>query len=479
MTIKNNKLNGTDFIAGELLTAANLNDTNNAIIDEHRTLAVPSAQQSFEILKASGSIDNEDFIFADRFTSAAGVKSTVDTTNTTSLFIYNKYELKMTGTGDGADDSNVHGLTLSSTSSNVAKTGIQIYCKVNSILKSVTKYASDASTKAYLYKGQDYATAGLMDTGSTFSSNISTFSGNVLLIAGNYYWIVCDKVGASRAYYFNNATFPYSNTNFNITKGRDTTAESTVQAFSVVSFITQNVSGNTTSSTLIVQPTTLTGSELVLSNFAKVVLVSSNAGDGANDTRTNSGTGDTGFSSTEKHGVNILYPTGIVLKSVNKKSTCTATKCYLIRGGTTGQTLESVTFSTNTATFTKNIVLKSGDIIAVDNSGSSYSIRYFSSPPTYPLSMTDYSITINDFGGSNGNAVIDTITTQNATGALTSISNITVDITDGTTTLSAQNINDTINISSLGGGQLKLTYNLSTTDSTITPEVYGIGGILK
>ena len=53
--------------------------------------------------------------------------------------------------------------------------------------------------------------------------------------------------------------------------------------------------------------------------------------------------------------------------------------------------------------------------------------------------------------------------------------NITVDVTDGTNTISNQPINTIINISSLSSGDLGLTFNLSTTDNTATPYISGFG----
>jgi hypothetical protein len=56
---------------------------------------------------------------------------------------------------------------------------------------------------------------------------------------------------------------------------------------------------------------------------------------------------------------------------------------------------------------------------------------------------------------------------------------ITVDISDGTTTLSSQAINSMIGIDSLSSGTLKLTFNLITTDTSVTPVLYGYGVFMK
>ena len=60
--------------------------------------------------------------------------------------------------------------------------------------------------------------------------------------------------------------------------------------------------------------------------------------------------------------------------------------------------------------------------------------------------------------------------------------NVTVDISDGTTTLSAQAITNkstgVIDMTSLSSGTLKLTFNLSTTDTSVTPVQRGWGALI-
>ncbi len=56
---------------------------------------------------------------------------------------------------------------------------------------------------------------------------------------------------------------------------------------------------------------------------------------------------------------------------------------------------------------------------------------------------------------------------------------MTVDISDGTTTLSAQALNSVLDVSSLSTGTLKLTFNLATTDTTVTPTLKGYGVYIK
>ena len=56
---------------------------------------------------------------------------------------------------------------------------------------------------------------------------------------------------------------------------------------------------------------------------------------------------------------------------------------------------------------------------------------------------------------------------------------LTVDITDGTTTLSAQSLNTVIELAGFVAGTLKLTFNLATTDVTVTPTLKGYGVYIR
>lgn len=65
---------------------------------------------------------------------------------------------------------------------------------------------------------------------------------------------------------------------------------------------------------------------------------------------------------------------------------------------------------------------------------------------------------------------------DNTTPTNTSIS---VDISDGTTTLAAQNFNEVIGLTGFSSGTLKLTFNLDTTDTSATPTLKGYGVLIK
>ncbi len=57
--------------------------------------------------------------------------------------------------------------------------------------------------------------------------------------------------------------------------------------------------------------------------------------------------------------------------------------------------------------------------------------------------------------------------------------NITADITDGTTTLSAQPLNEVIGLTGFTSGTLEVTFNLTTTDTSVTPTITGYGVYIK
>jgi len=56
---------------------------------------------------------------------------------------------------------------------------------------------------------------------------------------------------------------------------------------------------------------------------------------------------------------------------------------------------------------------------------------------------------------------------------------LTVDISDGTTTLSAQNLNENIGLVGFSSGTLKLTFNLDTTDTLVSPKIKGYGVLIR
>lgn len=77
------KTGGTSPIDGQRYFAQDFIDSTNSVVD---LSALGVAQMAYQMLRNSGSIQNEDFLFADRFTTSVGVKSTVDESNTTAKY---------------------------------------------------------------------------------------------------------------------------------------------------------------------------------------------------------------------------------------------------------------------------------------------------------------------------------------------------------------------------------------------------------
>lgn len=90
MGVKNTKLGGTDWVDGNILYAADLNDTNDEILEAGTQ---GSAQNANKTLKAAGAYENGGVTAAENYTVAAGINGTVDTVNSTCTFNTNGYVL--------------------------------------------------------------------------------------------------------------------------------------------------------------------------------------------------------------------------------------------------------------------------------------------------------------------------------------------------------------------------------------------------
>lgn len=132
-------------------------------------------------------------------------------------------------------------------------------------------------------------------------------------------------------------------------------------------------------------------------------------------------------------------------------------------------------------------LLKAGRYYYIQESVTAYTNNYV---PNFTQTFPDNTpADIKLTGGSYSTSVTDStaynfgilgLVTQNLTGAATKITNITADISDGTTTISAQPIDGTpIDISTLGVGALKLTFNLTSTDASYKAELFGFGGYIQ
>lgn len=133
-------------------------------------------------------------------------------------------------------------------------------------------------------------------------------------------------------------------------------------------------------------------------------------------------------------------------------------------------------------TFSVVITLTASDLVTQIESHSG---TYFSYTSQF-ANTSGSNLTFQEYLTNTSGTVIADSGTKTLDGTETSIiiypkithtanTSMTVDISDGTTTLSAQSLNEVINISSLSSGTLKLTFNLATTDTTETPEFEGYG----
>ena len=90
MAIKSNLIGGIDYATPTArIKPTDLNDTNNAIINQSINLA----QVPYTTLKSTGEWTNEGGLLADRFTTAIGVNSTVQVDESDSAFLDNKYSI--------------------------------------------------------------------------------------------------------------------------------------------------------------------------------------------------------------------------------------------------------------------------------------------------------------------------------------------------------------------------------------------------
>lgn len=183
----------------------------------------------------------------------------------------------------------------------------------------------------------------------------------------------------------------------------------------------------------------------------------------------------------------------------------------IIRGSTT---LASVTAAggnsgtTGTATFTisdYDSILASGDTITVQSvytggvcynktgqtySGTDFSYTSQNVPATNSGSVVPFEFTDASYSTSGTETVLsdtDTLTLGGTEEFITvygdksvpTNTTLTVDVSDGSTTLSAQALDEAIDVSSLSTGTLELTFNLASSNGASTPFIKGWGVVLK
>lgn len=227
----------------------------------------------------------------------------------------------------------------------------------------------------------------------------------------------------------------------------------------------------------------LNGSETFLQLYASENDdIYTGSGDGSDITPAHGETlGDT-TARTTSEGFSIISKAEVVLKTITKNASCTATHAYIYDDNY--NLIEKAAFSGNAATITTNVVLRPGKryILEADSEGASYT-RASNSTVTLPItnnniifnqSTIDGALTGTPFGFIFN---IDSITTQALTGSSTQQTSIDYDVSDGTTTISNASLNEAVDISSLSTGFLQITFNVTGT-ATFTKKLYGFGGRL-
>lgn len=239
--------------------------------------------------------------------------------------------------------------------------------------------------------------------------------------------------------------------------------------------------------------------------------ISNISGDGVDDTDNASTTWDSSPSITISRGYRIQANNNCVLKTVTRASGCTATRCRLFTDGGT-LIASTTTLATDTFTFATPPIMISGVYykLELDASGATYTSRSNSSP-SFPYSgvnidFTERSIAQVSSGTSNADNITSCVTQTGEYDSSSTVvcdsnlktldgteksiciyadkttptnSSMTVDISDGTTTLSAQSFNTAIGLTGFSSGTLKLTFNLNSTDTSVTPSLLGYGVYIK
>ena len=223
---------------------------------------------------------------------------------------------------------------------------------------------------------------------------------------------------------------------------------------------------------------------------------------------------DLTVSTNSYNGMKIYMNSARSLLKIEKMPNSTATQAHLLDSSKT--LVATATFDGNIATFSSAVSLSNATTYYFATSivgGGNYTMVR-DTIASFPINLTEFNITgglltgddstnqmedikIVTFGDGTyetDNIVVCDTNTLTLDGTETSIcvytnvdlpadTSITVDISDGTTTLSAQaitkNSTGVIDISSLSSGTLELTFNLATTDTDVTPSLYGYGVFLK
>lgn len=218
-------------------------------------------------------------------------------------------------------------------------------------------------------------------------------------------------------------------------------------------------------------------------------------------------------SANQSRGMRIQIVNNCVIKSITKHASCTATRAKVLRDD--GTLITSASFSGNTATFTitGQEMLKSGNYyrLECDNSGSNYTTMRYDTA-AYPYNGTNFNYTHRSQDGTGTSTDytynITSVISQNATyntgktvetneiislavapksilvyghKTLPTNTSITVDVSDDGGTsfeITGQSLNSYIDTSTMAGTSLSLKFTLATSDTSVTPLLYGYSVIV-
>ena len=205
-------------------------------------------------LQATASLDGGQSatMLRDIYTDTTGFLDSVNTSNTTTTFIVDKY---YNATSDaGIHVTEAHGETLNANANKTTKSGFTFTIGGTGLyLKSILKHASTPATRGYLLD----ASCDVLAT-ATFIGNTATFSVPYpTLTASTKYYVGVDAQGSSirEDYRTNIANFPISGTALTWTAGLWDGQENATTGAGVVNIITNDTTGLGTPDDLLVETT--------------------------------------------------------------------------------------------------------------------------------------------------------------------------------------------------------------------------------
>jgi len=179
-----------------------------------------TAQLAYEQVKSdSTEWTNTDYLGADIFTVAAGAKTTIDTSASTGGYSNN---LEFYTTYDNSLET--INITSSHTfsGSSIAKKGFKLHANTTHIL-GIAKITSTHSSSIYKkwYLGTTSGGSELASGDIDISGNTGIMIINEELTTGNDYYLTFDNSGRGIILSTTSSSFPYNNTNLNVTANSD------------------------------------------------------------------------------------------------------------------------------------------------------------------------------------------------------------------------------------------------------------------